>query len=178
MYRVNLLPWRIRQQRRRCTFWLRLFCAQFLVATAILGFTYFFLSHQQVQQRRVLQELTQQQTDLNARLHEVQQAMSELARVTAEEARCQENLEHNRRYLSLLKQLSLALPDTLWLTRFEGNAKGISLQGVGGHYAAIGAFEQRLALSSLLQNSRLVDVRLREEGGLEFSLTARWGESE
>ncbi|MFC0227784.1 PilN domain-containing protein [Serratia aquatilis] len=178
MYRVNLLPWRIREQRRRYAFWLRLFCAQLLIATVILGSTYFYLSHQQVQQRRVLQELTQQQTDLSTRLREVQQAMSELARVTAEEARCQENLEHNRRYLFLLKQLSLVLPATLWLTKLEENAKGISLQGVGGHYAAITTFEQQLALSPVLQNSRLAEVRLREEGGLEFTLTARWGRNE
>ncbi|WON76743.1 PilN domain-containing protein [Serratia sp. UGAL515B_01] len=174
MYQVNLLPWRVRQQRRRYVFWLRLFCTQLFVATSILTSIFFLLGHQQVQQRKVVQTLTQQYSDLTVRLREVQQSMSELARVTAAETQRRQNLAHNRRYLSLLQQLSLALPDTLWLTRFEENAKGILLQGVGAPYAAIITFEQQMALSPLLHHSQLAEVMAREEGGLTFILKARW----
>ncbi|HHQ4309458.1 TPA: hypothetical protein ACSP7Z_000054 [Serratia fonticola] len=42
MYQVNLLPWRLRRQRQRYTFWLRCFVAQLLLVLATLTTAYFF----------------------------------------------------------------------------------------------------------------------------------------
>ncbi|TQI77714.1 pilus assembly protein HofN [Serratia fonticola] len=176
MYQVNLLPWRIRRQRQRYNFWLRCFGAQLLAALLILAFTYGFLSAQQTQQRRALQGLTQQYAVLNGQIQQRQKMVAELAHQVAVETRRQQNRTHNLRYLALLQQLSLAIPEALWLTVFEENTKGISLRGFSGHYAAIAAFEQRLAALPLLQDSRLVDVTRRKDGVLAFTLTARWGQ--
>lgn len=176
MYQVNLLPWRIRQQRRRYAFWLRFFCGQLVIALATLFLISNLLSYQQGQQHRVLQQLTQQHLELTERLQQTQQRVAELARQVAIEVRYQRNGAHNRRYLSLLQQLSRALPEGVWLTAFEEDAQGISLRGLGGHYVAITALEQRLAAFPQLQDSRLAEVLRRKEGELVFILTARWGQ--
>lgn len=176
MYQVNLLPWRLRRQRQRYTFWLRCFVAQLLLVLAMLAAAYFWLCDQQARQHSMLQGLTQQYTELAGRIEQTQQKMAELARLTAENARYQHNRSHNLRYLSLLLQLSVTLPDTLWLTGFEESPKGISLWGQGGAYAEIITFERRLAALPLLQGCRLVEVTQRKEGGLAFTLTARWGQ--
>lgn len=44
MYQVNLLPWRLRRQRQRYTFWLRCFVAQLLLVLATLTTAYFCCS--------------------------------------------------------------------------------------------------------------------------------------
>lgn len=176
MYQVNLLPWRLRRQRQRYRFWLGCFCAQLLVALVILFFIYGLLGYQQVQQRQVLQERVQQQSAISAQIQQRQRMMAELANLAKEAARSQQDRAHNRRYLALLQQLSRALPDTLWLTELEENAQGISLHGLGGPYAAITIFEQRLAALPLLQDSRLAEVIQRKDGVLAFTLTARWGQ--
>jgi pilus assembly protein HofN len=176
MYQVNLLPWRLRRQRQRYTFWLRCFIAQLLLVLAMLAAIYFLLHYQQAKQQSMLQGLTQQHTELAGRIQQTQQMMAKLARMAAENARYQHNRSQNLRYLALLQQLSVTLPDTLWLTGFEENTKGISLQGQGGAYAEIVTFERRLAALPLLQGCRLVEVTQRKEGGLTFTLTARWGQ--
>lgn len=175
MYQVNFLPWRIRQQRQRYRFWLCCFCVQLFATLLILVLTYGVLGYQQDRHRQVLQALEQQYSDIGLQFKQRQQMMGELARLGAEEARYRQNHAHNQRYLALLRQLSRALPETLWLTEFEENAKGISLRGIGRHYAAIAVFEQRLAALPLLQGSRLTEVTQHKEGGLAFTLTARWG---
>lgn len=176
MYQVNLLPWRLRWQRQRYTFWLRCFVAQLLLMLAMLTAVYFLLFYQQARQHSILQGLTQQHTELTGRIQQTQQKMAELTRLAAESARYQHNRAQNLRYLSLLQQLSVTLPETLWLTDFEENAKGILLQGQGGAYEEIVTFERRLAGLPLLQGCRLVEVTQRKEGGLAFTLTARWGQ--
>lgn len=175
MYQVNLLPWRLKLQRQRYTFWLRCFAAQLLLVLALLAATYCWLHYQQARQHSLLLGLTQQHTELAERIQQTQKMMAEVARLATEDARYQHNRAQNRRYLSLLQQLSLTLPDTLWLTSFEENAKGISLRGQGGPYAAIITFERQLAVLPLLQGCHLVEVTQRKEGGLVFTLTARWG---
>lgn len=176
MYQVNLLPWRLRRQRQRYTFWLRCFIAQSLLVLVMFVTVCFWLRYQQAQQHAVLQGLTQQHTDLAGRIQQTQQKMAELARLAAEDARYQHNRTQNWRYLSLLQQLSLTLPASLWLTEVEENAKGISLRGRGGAYAEVVLFEQRLAALPLLQGCRLVEVTQSKAGGLAFTLTARWGQ--
>lgn len=176
MYQVNLLPWRLRWQRQRYTFWLRCFVAQLLLMLAMLMAVYFLLFYQQARQHSILQGLTQQHTELTGRIQQTQQKMAELTRLAAESARYQHNRAQNLRYLSLLQQLSVTLPETLWLTDFEENAKGILLRGQGGAYEEIVTFERRLAGLPLLQGCRLVEVTQRKEGGLAFTLTARWGQ--
>ena len=176
MYQVNLLPWRLRRQRQRYTFWLRCFVAQLLLVLAMLVAAYFLLHYQQAKQHSMLQGLTQQHTELAGRIQQTQQMMAELARMAATNARYQHNRSQNLRYLALLQQLSVTLPDTLWLTGFEENTKGISLQGQGGAYTEIVTFERRLAALPLLQDCRLVEVTQRKEGGLAFTLTAHWGQ--
>lgn len=176
MYQVNLLPWRLRLQRQRYTFWLRCFVAQLLLVLATLTAAYFLLFYQQAKQRSILQGLTQQHTELAGRIQQTQQKMAELARLAAESTRYQHNRARNLRYLSLLQQLSITLPETLWLTDFEENARGILLRGQGGAYGEIVTFEQRLAALPLLQGCRLVEVTQRKEGGLAFTVTARWGQ--
>lgn len=176
MYQVNLLPWRLRRQRQRYIFWLRCFAVQLLLVLALLAAVYFLLRYQQARQHSMLQILTQQHTDLAGRIQQTQKMMAEVARLAAKDARYQHNRAQNLRYLSLLQQLSVTLPDTLWLTGFEENAKGISLRGQGGAYAEIVTFERRLAALPLLQGGRLVEVMPRKEGGLTFTFTARWGQ--
>ncbi|CAM3895790.1 PilN domain-containing protein [Serratia silvae] len=176
MYQVNLLPWRLRRQRQRYTFWLRCFVVQLLLVLAMLAAVYFLLNYQQARQHSMLQGLTQQDTEMAGRIQQTQKMMAELARLAAENARYQHNRALNLRYLSLLQQLSVTLPDTLWLTGFEGDPKGISLRGRGGGYAEIVTFERRLAALPLLQGCRLVEVTQRKEGGLAFTFTARWGQ--
>lgn len=175
MYQVNLLPWRIRVQRQRYGFWLRVFCIQLLVALALPVTAFFLLRYQHAQQQSTLQTLTQQHLVLAGRIQQTQQVMAALARLTAEETRRQQNEIHNRRYLYLLQQLSAVIPDELWLTALEENAQGISLRGFSGQYAAIALFEQRLAASPLLESHRLAEVTRHKNGILAFTLTARWG---
>lgn len=174
MYQVNLLPWRLRRQRQRYTFWLRCFVAQLLLVLALLVAVYGLLRYQQARQHALLQSLTQQHSELAGRIQQTQQLMAEVARLAAEDARYQHNRTQNLRYLSLLQQLSLTLPDTLWLTGFEENAKGILLRGQGGPYVAIVTFERQLAALPLLQGCHLVEVTQSKENGLAFTLAARW----
>lgn len=176
MYQVNLLPWRLMRQRQRYIFWLRCFAVQLLLVLALLVATYSWLRYQQARQHSQLLGLTQQHTELAGRIQRTQQMMAEVARLAAEDARYQHNRAQNLRYLSLLQQLSVTLPATLWLTGVEENAKGILLRGQGGPYAAIVNFERRLAALPLLQSCHLVEISQSKESGLEFTLTARWGQ--
>ncbi|AHG19966.1 hypothetical protein Z042_10205 [Chania multitudinisentens RB-25] len=175
MYQVNLLSWRIRAQRQRYRFWLCVFSIQLLIALAIPTTAFFWLRYQQEQQQRTVQALTQQHQVLAERLQQTQQVMATLARLTAKEARRQQNEIHNQRYLRLLQQLAAVIPDQLWLIALEENANGISLRGFSQHYAAIAQFEQRLAALPWLQGQRVAEVTQHKDGILIFTLTARWG---
>jgi pilus assembly protein HofN len=104
--------------------------------------------------------------------------MATLARLAEAENRRQQNEAHNRRYRSLLQQLSALIPDELWLTALEENAQGIALRGFGRQYAAIALFTQRLAALPLLENHRLAEVVQHKDGMLAFTLTARWGKKD
>lgn len=175
MYQVNLLPWRIRAQRQRYGFWLRVFGIQLLVALSLLATVFFLLRYQQEQQQSAVQRLTQHHQALTEQIQQTQQAMARLARLTEAENRRQQNETHNRRYLYLLQQLSTLIPDELWLTALEENAQGIALRGFGRQYAAITLFAQRLAASPVLEGQRLAEVIQHQDGMLAFTLTARWG---
>jgi pilus assembly protein HofN len=174
MYQVNLLPWRMRAQRQRYDFWLRLFGMQLLVVLAIPITALLLLHGQQQQLENTVQGLTQRQQTLTERIQQTQQMMTKLARLTAEETRRQQNERHNRRYLDFLQQLAAIVPDELWLTALDENANGLSLRGISGHYPAIALFEQRLAALPVLQDHHLAEVVQHQSGGLAFTLTARW----
>ncbi|WP_337263964.1 MULTISPECIES: PilN domain-containing protein [unclassified Serratia (in: enterobacteria)] len=178
MYQVNLLPWRIRAQRQRYGFWLRAFSMQLLVVLVLLTTAGFLLRYQQGQQQSAVQRLTQQHQVLTGQIQQTQQVMATLARLAEAENRRQQNEAHNRRYLSLLQQLSALIPDELWLTALEENAQGIALRGFGRQYAAIALFTQRLAALPLLENHRLAEVVQHKDGMLAFTLTARWGKKD
>ncbi|VXD04427.1 Fimbrial assembly protein [Enterobacterales bacterium 8AC] len=178
MYQVNLLPWRIRAQRQRYGFWLRAFSMQLLVVLVLLTTACFLLRYQQGQQQSAVQRLTQQHKVLTGQLQQTQQVMATLARLAEAENRRQQNEAHNRRYRSLLQQLSALIPDELWLTALEENAQGIALRGFGRQYAAIALFTQRLAALPLLENHRLAEVVQHKDGMLAFTLTARWGKKD
>lgn len=178
MYQVNLLPWRSHRLRQRYRFWLSCFCLQLLVILVLLALIYGALSYQQLQQRRVLQEKAQQYANLEGQIQQKRQIIAELARLAAVQVRQQQNEAHNRRYILLLQQLSRTLPEALWITELEENAKGFSLHGQGGHYAAITLLEQRLSALPWLQSSHLTDVIQGKDGVLAFILTAFWRQDE
>lgn len=174
MYQVNLLPWRSRLLQQRYTYWLRLFGGQLLLVLSLFIGAFFLLEAEQKKQQNRLQSLAQQQTVLLQQLQQKRQVMARLSAIAAAEVYRQQNHRHNQRYLAFLQQLSLSTPEALWLTIFEENMNGISLQGFAAHYAAIIHFEQSLATMPLLQDSYLAEVRQHNEGVLAFTLKARW----
>lgn len=174
MYQVNLLPWRSRWLQQRYTYWLRLFVVQFLLALSLLIGAFFLLEAEQKKQQHLLQSLAQQQGALSQQLQLKRELMARLSARAATEADRKQNHRQNQRYLAFLQQLSLSLPEALWLTVLEEDVNGISLQGATAHYAAIISFEQSLAAMPLLQDSYLAEVKQQTEGVLVFTLKARW----
>ncbi|SPZ65966.1 Fimbrial assembly protein (PilN) [Serratia quinivorans] len=175
MYQVNLLPWRMRGQRRRYAFWLRVFILQLVLVLAVLMVVFGLLSQQQVQRHEALLMLSGQQTELTERYQQLQQAVTRLARLTALAQQHDNNRVHNRRYLQLLQQLSTSLPNSLWLIALESHSQNITLRGLGRRYEAVLQFEQQLTALPLLQNYRLAEVVQRQDGLFSFTLMAQWG---
>lgn len=176
MYQVNLLPWRTRGQRRRCAFWLRMFVLQLVLVLAVLMVVFGLLSQQQVQRYEALLALIDQQTKLTDRYQQLQQTMARLACLTALAQQHDNNREHNRRYLQLLQQLPVLLPDPLWLIALESHAQSITLRGLSRRYEAVLQFEQQLTALPLLQRYRLAEVAQRQDGLFSFTLVAHWGQ--
>ena len=174
MYQVNLLPWRIRGQRRRYAFWLRIFILQLVLVLAVLMVVFGLLSQQQAQRHEALLTLIGQQAELTERYQRLQQAVARLARLTALTQQYDNNLAHNRRYLQLLQQLSTFLPDPLWLIALESHSQNITLRGLSRRYEAVLQFEQKLTALPLLQNYRLAEVVQRQDGLFTFTLMAQW----
>lgn len=175
MYQVNLLPWRMMAQRRRCAFRLRIFVLQLALMLVAMTIVFGLMSHQQTQLHGVLLTLSRQQTVLAERYQQTRQAMTRLTRLTAQADRQGKNQAHNRRYLQLLQQLSVILPAPLWLTALESNAQNITLRGFSRRYGAVIRFEQQLAALPLLQRCRLAEVIQRQDGLFSFTLMAQWG---
>uniref|UniRef100_A8GKR2 Fimbrial assembly family protein n=1 Tax=Serratia proteamaculans (strain 568) TaxID=399741 RepID=A8GKR2_SERP5 len=175
MYQVNLLPWRMRGQRRRYAFWLRVFILQLVLVLAALMVVFGLLSQQQVQRHEALLMLSGQQTELTERYQQLQQAVARLARLTALAQQHDNNRVHNRRYLQLLQQLSTLLPAPVWLIALESHSQNITLRGLGRRYEAVLQFEQQLTALPLLQNYRLAEVVQRQDGLFSFTLMAQWG---
>ncbi|WP_017894286.1 PilN domain-containing protein [Serratia sp. S4] len=175
MYQVNLLPWRMRGQRRRYAFWLRAFILQLVLVLAALMVVFGLLSQQQAQRHEALLMLSGQQTELTGRYQQLQQAVARLARLTALAQQHDNNRVHNRRYLQLLQQLSTLLPAPVWLIAMESHSQNITLRGLGRRYEAVLQFEQQLTALPLLQNYRLAEVVQRQDGLFSFTLMAQWG---
>lgn len=175
MYQVNLLPWRMRGQRRRYAFWLRIFILQLVLVLAALMVVFGLLSQQQAQRHEALLMLSGQQTELTERYQQLQQAVARLARLTALAQQHDNNRVHNRRYLQLLQQLSTLLPAPVWLIAMESHSQNITLRGLGRRYEAVLQFEQQLTALPLLQNYRLAEVVQRQDGLFSFTLMAQWG---
>lgn len=175
MYQVNFLPWRTRVQRRCGAFWLRMFVLQLVLVLAVLMVVFGLLSQQQSQRYEALLTLLRQQAELTTRYQQLQQAMAQLARLTAQAEQHDKNLVHNRRYLLLFQQLSAILPAPLWLIALESNAQNITLRGLSRRYEAVVQFEQQLAALPLLPRYRLAEVAQRQDGLFSFTLAAQWG---
>lgn len=178
MYQVNLLPWRRQRQRRRGGFWLRMLTLQLVLLLLAIATVFNLLNDQEAQRQNALRALSGQLAGLTQRYQQAQQQLAQLERQNVRSALHTRNLQHNRRYLQLMQQLSDAVLPPLWLVALEGSLQeGLQLRGVSRHHAAIVQFERRLAALPLLRQLRLAEVVQRKDGLLTFTLTA-WGRDE
>lgn len=177
MYQVNLLPWRRQRQRRRGRFWLRMLGLQLVLLLLAMATVFNLLNDREAQRQNALRTLSGQLAGVTQRYQQAQQRLAQLERQNAQSALHTRNLQHNRRYLQLMQQLSNAVSPPLWLVALEGSLQeGLQLRGLSRHHAAIVQFEHRLATLPLWRQLRLAEVAQRKDGFFTFTLKA-WGQN-
>lgn len=174
MYQVNFLPWRIIQLQARYRFWCNSLLIQSLVIVAgVLIILWLWVSEKQ-QQRILLITLSQQQATLGKAYEITKNNLMKLKKIKLLQQAHQLAQLHTQRYLVLLQQLSLLIPDSCWVTSIEEHNDVLVLVAISDNYAAIIIFLQQLSESGYLGNIRLGDVNKSDHSKYHFVIHADW----
>ncbi|PWC11682.1 fimbrial protein [Brenneria roseae subsp. americana] len=176
MLLVNFLPWRQRRLWRRARNWLMALLLQLLLAAVLFGIVYSLWHRQYTLLLRELGDVSAQRQQWVAQYQQTRQIWEKLQQHQAQHEVDAAGNRHNQRYLSLLEQLSLMMPERLWLTEIADRGTHLSIAGMSENYTDIVNLNRALGRHPSMGRVRILNA-LRQQNGrslLHFALQADW----
>jgi type IV pilus assembly protein PilN len=169
MARINLLPWREAQRKRRQR--------DFAVAGAVaLGLTALaaFLVHLQIEawiagQQSRNQFLTEQIRELDLQIKEIQKLEETKAGLLARMRIIQQLQQSRPEVVRLFDELVTAVPEGVFLTKVEQTGRNVVVEGRAQSNARVSAFMRNVETSPWIGRPRLLLIENKDKTGTGLS---------
>jgi type IV pilus assembly protein PilN len=169
MARINLLPWRDQERRRRQrNFFMATGAAVVLVLLVGLGVRMQFESMIAAQQSRN-QLLTQQIAQLDQRIRKIQLLEETKADLLARMNVIQQLQESRPEVVHLFDELVQAIPDGVFLTGVTQQGSRIEVEGRAQSNARVSAFMRNINASAWINDAVLLVIENKDQTGTGFS---------
>jgi type IV pilus assembly protein PilN len=169
MARINLLPWRDQERRRRQrNFFMATGAAVALVLLVGLGVRMQFESMIAAQQSRN-QLLTQQIAQLDQRIRKIQLLEETKADLLARMNVIQQLQESRPEVVHLFDELVQAIPDGVFLTGVTQQGSRIEVEGRAQSNARVSAFMRNINASAWINEAVLLVIENKDQTGTGFS---------
>ena len=169
MARINLLPWReVERKRRQREF---LTAAALAVLVTALGA---FLVHMQIQawigdQEARNQAIEEQIAQLNRQIKEIEQLEETKNGLLARMNIIQQLQESRPEVVRLFDELVFAIPEGVYLTRMEQTGRSVIVEGRAQSNARVSAFMRNVEGSGWVGNPRLMLIENKDKTGTGLS---------
>ncbi|WP_058557307.1 PilN domain-containing protein [Thiohalocapsa sp. ML1] len=169
MARINLLPWRDQERRRRQrNFFMATGAAVALVLLVGLGVRMQFESMIAAQQSRN-QLLTQQIAQLDQRIRKIQLLEETKADLLARMNVIQQLQESRPEVVHLFDELVQAIPDGVFLTGVTQQGARVEVEGRAQSNARVSAFMRNINASAWINDPVLLVIENKDQTGTGFS---------
>lgn len=176
MIRINLLPVRAAQRKEKLRTQVVVLVLSLLLAGAACGSLY-------LNKQWAIDDINAEIKDLQAQNNALKKKLGEVANYEKRKKDLQQKLDvladlktAKSGPVHLLDDLSLALPDKVWLTSFEERGGGVKLSGYGDTEKTVANFMNRLERSGYYSN---VELSVTQQATIEgvkmqkFTLSCR-----
>jgi len=169
MTRINLLPWReaLRNERKR-QFTSILVGAAFLML-AIIGYVYVHISGNIDDQNLRNSFLETEIAKVDERIKEIKELETKKMQLLNRMDVIQKLQTRRPMVVHMLDKLVLALPDGLFLTKFEQAGAELSIEGLAQSNARVSAFMRNLDESEWFDSPKLEVIQVQEKNGSRSS---------
>lgn len=176
MIRINLLPVRAAQKKEKLRAQISILVLSVVVALVVCSGLYAAMAVKISNQKEEIARI-------NDEIRQLQKVIGEVGRYKKLGEELQAKLDVMDRLkegqtgpVHLLDQLSLVLPERLWVTSFKESGGAISINGIGLNETAVATFMQNLEASPYYGGVELQVIEQLTQDGLKlqrFSLSAR-----
>jgi type IV pilus assembly protein PilN len=167
--RINLLPWRDAERRRRQrTFFLAMGTALAAVLLAGVGVRMQFESMIDAQESRN-RLLEEEISNLNLRIKKIEQLEATKADLLARMNVIQQLQESRPEVVHLFDELVASIPDGVFLTGITQQGNRVEVEGRAQSNARVSAFMRNINASAWISNAQLLVIENKDQTGTGFS---------
>jgi type IV pilus assembly protein PilN len=164
MPRINLLPWREEERKKRQRDFLIATGGAFVAALAVLGLTMFFYG-------QMIDGQNARNTRLQAEIAELDKSIKEIDGLEAQKARLLarmeiiEQLQRSRpEIVHLFDEVTRQLPEGVYLTGMKQNGSQVEVTGVAQSSTRVSALMRQIDRSEWLTDPDVVKVETTDQG--------------
>lgn len=168
---VNLLPWRAERLKSQWQRWLLVIVALMLM---LLTASVPLRGQQAVNQQtlKLIEQVKQAQQIAKQRLKQLTSLETEREALRHSAASQLRRREALKRWSLFVRDLSKAMPDTLWLTGLTKSQQSLTVSGICQGVSDLDAFRQRLQEMALIRQVKIGPLSRSKEGQMLFHLLA------
>ena len=169
MARINLLPWReAERRRRRREFAIAGGVALGVALLSAVGVHFWFEARIEAQQARN-RYIDDQISQLNRQIKEIQTLEETKAKLLARMNIIQQLQQSRPEVVRLFDELVTAIPEGVYLTKLEQTGRNVVLEGRAQSNARVSAFMRSVEGSAWLGNPRLLLIEHKDKTGTGLS---------
>lgn len=169
MARINLLPWREAERKRRQREF-AVMVGSGLALTLLVGQGLHIQVEQMISGQEQRNAYLQQEIDLlNRQIREIQELEKTKANLLARMNVIQQLQRSRPEVVHLFDELVITIPEGVLLTKVQQNGRGIVLEGQAQSNARVSAFMRNIEASTWIGNPRLLLIESRDKTGTGLS---------
>ncbi len=169
MMRINLLPWRAFEERRRRRHFLLMLALALALGVAIVYWGWLMAASAVGEQQARNAYLHRQIAELNHRIRTIKSLKATRANLLAR-MHVIERLERSRPVaVHLFEQLAATVPSSVYLTRVSNNDGRLRIEGIASSPSGVSDYMRNIAASPWLAPPDLQVVRTTGKGGARQS---------
>lgn len=168
MIRINLLPVKAVQKKEALQGQLAVLALTTIVVIAIAYTLYSTVASKIEEEQRLIAEKEAELIQLRRVTNEVNRFKQLQKELQAKLDVLDKLKEGKTGPVHLLDELSLAVPEKLWLTTFSESGGNVTLQGIGFNEATVAAFLRDLESSPYYRNVELTITTQVSQGGVKM----------
>jgi pilus assembly protein HofN len=168
---VNLLPWRAERLKSQWQRWLLVIAVLMLM---LLTASVPLWGQQAVNQQSVklIEQINQAQQDAKQQLKRLTLLETEREALRQSAASQLRRREALKQWALFIRDLTKAMPDTLWLTGLTKSQQSLTVSGICQGVSDLDAFRQRLQEMALIAQVKMGTLSRSKEGQMLFHLLA------